>query len=92
LRHAIQRALLRCTEGPLQPGHFPELEAPVAQSRTWEESTQAFQRKLLLDTLRQHHFQITDAARSLGLTRPALYLAAKRLGLDLTAERARQAS
>jgi len=88
LRHAIQRALLRCGEGPLRATHFPELDTPEAQNRTWEESTRDFQRRLLLATLRQHDFQVTDAARSLGITRPALYIAAKRLGLDLTAARA----
>jgi len=87
LRHAIQRALLRCGEGPLQPLHFPELEAPIAKRCTWDEGTREFQKKLLLDSLHQHHFQITEAAKALGITRPALYLAAKRLGVDLTAER-----
>jgi len=90
LRHAIQRALLRCGEGPLQPVHFPELEAPIARQRTWDEGTREFQKRLLLDSLHQHRFQITEAAKALGITRPALYLAAKRLGVDLTAERARQ--
>jgi two-component system response regulator HydG len=87
LRHALERALLRCGEGPLKIEHFPELQAPLAQERTWEQATRDFQRRFLLDTLHQHRFKATEAARSLGITRPALYLAAKRIGLDLVKER-----
>ena len=89
LRHALERALLRCDVGPMKVSHFPELQAPAAQTRTWEEATRDFQRQFLLDTLRQHRFKVTDAADVLGLTRPALYVAAKRMGLDLIAERSR---
>jgi DNA-binding NtrC family response regulator len=87
LRHALERALLRCGDGPLSAAHFPELSQPLALSRTWEEGTRAFQRQLLLDTLRRHRFKAADAAEALGLARPALYTAAKRLGLDFAAER-----
>lgn len=86
LRHSLQRALLRCDSGTLQTRHFPELEAP-APLRTWDEATREFQKKLLLNTLRAHHFQITESAAALGISRPALYQASKRLGLDLVAER-----
>ena len=88
-RHAVERALLRCGEGPLGPSHFPELEAPAAQERSWFEATHAFQRRLLLETLRQHRFKGAEAARTLGLARPALYTAARRLGLDLAREKER---
>ncbi|HTL98905.1 MAG TPA: sigma-54 dependent transcriptional regulator [Holophagaceae bacterium] len=87
LRHALERALLRCGDGPLGAAHFPELDQPVFESRAWEEATRAFQRQLLLDTLRRHRFKAAEAAESLGLARPALYTAAKRLGLDFAAER-----
>ncbi|MCE1228185.1 MAG: sigma-54 dependent transcriptional regulator [Firmicutes bacterium] len=87
LRHALERALLRCGSGPLKPEHFPELQVPEAKERTWEEATRAFQKRLLLDTLRRHAFQVTEAAQALGIARPALYLAAKRIGLDLIAAR-----
>ena len=87
LRHALERALLRCGEGPLSPAHFPELDQPLAHSRAWEDATRAFQRQLLLDTLRRHRFKAAEAAEALGLARPALYTAAKRLGLDFAAER-----
>jgi transcriptional regulator with AAA-type ATPase domain len=87
LRHVLQRALLRAKGGVLSVGHFPELAEPAAMGGGWEESTRDFQRKLLLDTLRAHDFQVADAARALGLARPALYAAAKRLGLDVLAER-----
>ncbi len=87
LRHALERALLRCGEGPLSPAHFPELDQPAFESRAWEEATRAFQKQLLLDALRRHRFRAADTAESLGLARPALYAAAKRLGLDFAAER-----
>lgn len=87
LRHALERALLRCGDGPLAPAHFPELDQPAFESRAWEEATRAFQRQLLLDALRRHRFRAADAAEALGLARPALYAAAKRLGLDFAAER-----
>jgi DNA-binding NtrC family response regulator len=89
LRHAIESALLRCTDGVLKAVHFQELGAPPVQERGWNAATHGFQRNLLLSTLKQYRFQITDAAKGLGLTRPALYIAAKRLGLDLLAERKR---
>jgi transcriptional regulator with AAA-type ATPase domain len=87
LRHALERALLRCGDGALSASHFPELDQPLVHARTWEEGTRAFQRQLLLDTLRRHRFKAADAAEALGLARPALYTAAKRLGLDFAAER-----
>ncbi|MBS1784019.1 MAG: sigma-54-dependent Fis family transcriptional regulator [Acidobacteria bacterium] len=87
LRHAIERALLRCGDGPLSAAHFPELDQPAFESRAWEEATRAFQKQVLLDTLRRHRFHAADAAEALGLARPALYAAAKRLGLDFAAER-----
>ncbi len=87
LLHALERAVLRCEDGLLKPRHFPELDQPEAQEGTWEEATRAFQRRFLLETLRNHGFQAAEAARTLGLARPALYTAAKRLGVDLVAER-----
>lgn len=87
LRHALERALLRCGEGPLHAAHFPELEVPEVGHRRWSEATHAFQRELLLETLRRHGFNAAAAADALGLARPAVYLTAKRLGIDLVAER-----
>jgi DNA-binding NtrC family response regulator len=87
LRHAIERALLRCGKDILKAGHFPELARAAERPRTWEDGTRDYQRGLLLATLRRLGFQATQAAQDLGLTRPALYVVAKRLGLDLVAER-----
>ena len=87
LLHALERAILRCEDGLLKSRHFPELEAPVLQARTWEDATRTFQRRLLLDTLQACGFRVADAAQTLGLARPALYATAKRLGVDLVAER-----
>lgn len=87
LLHALERAILRCEDGILKPRHFPELEAPALQARTWEDATHAFQRRLLLDTLQACRFRVAEAAETLGLARPALYATAKRLGVDMVAER-----
>jgi DNA-binding NtrC family response regulator len=88
LLHALERAILRCEGDTLKPAHFPELEGPALRARTWEDATRAFQRRLLLDTLQACGFRVAEAAQTLGLARPALYAAARRLGVDLVAERA----
>ncbi len=90
LLHLLERAILRCEDGILKPRHFPELEVPILQARTWDEATRTFQRRLLLDTLQACNFRVVEAAQTLGLARPALYATAKRLGVDLVAERERQ--
>jgi transcriptional regulator of acetoin/glycerol metabolism len=87
LLHALERAILRCEDSTLKPRHFPELDTPILQARTWEDATHAFQRRLLLDTLQACGFRVAEAAQALGLARPALYATAKRLGVDLVAER-----
>ncbi|WP_243288620.1 sigma 54-interacting transcriptional regulator [Geothrix terrae] len=92
LLHALERGLLRCEGGTLRPAHLPELSAPATQARSWDEATQAFQRRLLLETLQACGFRVAEAAETLGLARPALYATAKRLGVDLVAERGRAAT
>jgi DNA-binding NtrC family response regulator len=89
LLHAIERALLRCGQAALGPEHFPELAQAAPVQRAWLEATREFQRRLLLETLSRHRFQVAEAARALGLARQALYASARRLGLDLAAERTR---
>lgn len=92
LLHALERAILRCEEGTLKPRHFPELDAPVVQPRSWVEATRTFQRRFLLDTLQACGFRMTEAAQILGLARPALYTTAKRLGVDLVVEKFQKTS
>ncbi|MBI4911746.1 MAG: sigma-54-dependent Fis family transcriptional regulator [Acidobacteria bacterium] len=89
LIHATERALLRCGEGLLSPAHFPELRVPSVEEKGWVEATRDFQRRFLLDALRQHQFRVSECAEALGLARPALYVAARRLGIDLRAEKPR---
>jgi DNA-binding NtrC family response regulator len=83
LLHALERALLRRQGATLGVAHFPELERatmPMPGS-TWAEATRRFQREFLLETLRRHGFRFAEAARALGLARPALYATARRLGI-----------
>lgn len=90
LRHALARALLRSGKGPLKVQHFPELSMPHRRRKqSWIESTQEFQRQLLRESLHQYRFQVSETAESLGITRPALYAAARRVGLDLVSEKLR---
>jgi len=83
--HALERGLLRCGNGPLGTVHFPELAIPVLAEKTWTEANRAFQRRLIVETLRQHGFKAAEAAKA--LARPAFYTALRRLGVDLAAER-----
>ena len=95
LRHNLERALWRrgpSASEPLSPAHFSDLPGDPPGDGTWAEATSHFQRELLLRTLRSHGFHITASARALGLARPALYAAARRLGVDLGEERARAAA
>jgi DNA-binding NtrC family response regulator len=83
LLHCLERALLRCGGGVLARAHFPELQAGPRTADTWAEATRTFQRELLAGTLLRHGFRVAEAARELGMARPALYAAAKRLGVAL---------
>jgi len=89
LLHALERGILRCEGGTLRAAHVPELETPTLQARSWDDATRVFQRRLLLDTLQACDFRVAEAAQTLGLARPALYATARRLGVDLVAERSR---
>ena len=87
LRHALERALWKSGPDRLGPGHFQDLAELGNPTRTWHDATRSFQRDLLLETLEKNEFSVTAAARCLGLARPALYAAARRLGLDLASIR-----
>ena len=82
LRHCLERALLRCAGDVLTGDHVPELQA-APEPQGWVEATRRFQRDLLRETLLRHGFRMAEAARALGMARPALYAAAKRLGVPL---------
>jgi DNA-binding NtrC family response regulator len=88
LRHAIERALLKCKQGSLKVSHFLELTSPASLSLTWATATKTYQRSFLLTELRANDFQITSSAAKLGLTRQSLYATARRLGLDIAREKA----
>jgi len=87
LLHCLERGLLRCGEGPLARAHFPELVGSLGPPLDWLEATRGFQRKLLMEALERAEFRASEAARCLGLSRPALYASARRLGIDLAQER-----
>jgi DNA-binding NtrC family response regulator/tetratricopeptide (TPR) repeat protein len=95
LRNEIQRAVAMSAPGGLVgPEHLsPEFSAlaeqpvpsPRAISRTAASLSQAveqLEREMIQETLARSDGNISEAARSLGLTRRGLYLKMRRLGLD----------
>jgi len=91
LMHSLERAIISSESAILERRHFSELTSAHGWPPCpWGEATRDFQRRHLLEVLDQHGFRITEAARGLGLSRPALYATARRLGLDLSLERARR--
>ena len=95
-RERARAAARAGTRHPALRRRHPEVHAragaggpPALQARAWDDATRAFQRRLLLDTLQACGFRMAEAAQTLGLARPALYATARRLGVDLVAERSR---
>jgi len=58
-----------------------------ARSGTLAERTEAFEKEVLLQEIKQHNFHMTNVARALGLERSHLYKKCQQLGIDLQALR-----
>ncbi|MEW6319862.1 MAG: sigma 54-interacting transcriptional regulator [Acidobacteriota bacterium] len=97
LRNEVQRAVAMAPAGgTIGPEHLsPELTAVSAQStpgvlpgvslrggQTLASVVDDLERTLIRDTLARHRGNISETARSLGLTRRGLYLKLRRLGLE----------
>jgi two-component system, NtrC family, nitrogen regulation response regulator NtrX len=68
------------------PSSGPVVAAGFAHG-TLAERVEAFEREVLLDELRRHHYRIAETARVLGLERSHLYKKCQHLGIDLKQER-----
>jgi hydrogenase-4 transcriptional activator len=102
LRNEIQRAVAMAPPGGLvSPDHLsPDLTVPqtappsagipskvtLRGGQTLASVVDEIERDLIRDTLARHRGNISESARSLGLTRRGLYLKLRRLGLDSASE------
>jgi len=88
LRHAMERAVI-LSEGPAyEPRDFVLSGAAPARSRSWASSATPetlnlvkSEKTLIVQALQKHHYNVSHAARDLGLTRAALYRRMEKHGL-----------
>lgn len=88
LEHAIEHAFVLCREGEILPEHLPEQlgtrgvpREPVPGRRDGMTSLKRLEETVLLDALRQNHYNCSKTARDLGVHRTTLYRKMRRLGL-----------
>ncbi|WP_416413567.1 sigma-54-dependent Fis family transcriptional regulator [Pantoea sp. App145] len=79
LNHALQYALAMCEAGIIQPGDLPDTLQAVAQQpdQTQSEAGQ------LIQQLRAVHWNMSEAARQLGISRMTLYRRLQRYAIQL---------
>ena len=69
----------------------PHITVSDSSSRL-ADRVQSFEREVILSELKRNNYQITKAAKSLGLERSHLYKKAEQLGIDMRAVRKEQDS
>lgn len=73
LSHVIERAMLICTQSVIELSHLM-LDSQSNQSQSIPQLTlEELEKQRITDVLQQHNQQITAAAKSLGISRNALY-------------------
>jgi two-component system, NtrC family, nitrogen regulation response regulator NtrX len=100
LRNMTERLMLLATDGHVDvetvrlalPGSAPSPtpSAGGSSSGPLADRVQAFEREVILAELRHRQYNVTLAAKSLGLERSHLYKKAEQLGIDLRAVRREQ--
>jgi transcriptional regulator of acetoin/glycerol metabolism len=81
LDHVIERAVLMARGDSLEPGDLG-LRAPAAGAASLEQMTlDEVERVLIQKALARHGGNVSDAAKTLGLSRSALYRRLERHGL-----------
>jgi two-component system nitrogen regulation response regulator NtrX len=97
LRNVVERLLLLCEEEvDLETIRrtLPRTGNPPAEALAWEgtlaERLQSFERQVLLAELKRHDYQVSTAAKTLGLERSHLYKKCQHLSIDLQEIRKRQ--
>ena len=102
LRNMIERLMLLATDGQVDVETVrlampkivatPGVAAGVSLSGPLADRVQAFEREVILAELKHCQYNVTLAAKSLGLERSHLYKKAEQLGIDLRAVRREQGS
>jgi two-component system, NtrC family, nitrogen regulation response regulator NtrX len=97
LRNMVERLMLLATSGTVDLETVQlVLSGPVSAaggasySGSLAERVQAFERETILSALKQHHGNISQAAKALSLERSHLYKKAEQVGIDLPALRREQ--
>ena len=81
LEHTIERAVLMCRTGEIQPADL-SLNSPRAQSQNMEElSLEAVEAVLVRKALQRFQGNVSQAAEALGLSRGALYRRMEKYGV-----------
>jgi DNA-binding NtrC family response regulator len=81
LEHTIERAVLMCRTGEIQPADL-SLSAPRAQAQNLEElSLEAVEAVLVRKALQRFQGNVSQAAEALGLSRGALYRRMEKYGV-----------
>ena len=81
LEHTIERAVLMCRTGEIQPGDL-SLTSPRAQTQNLEElSLEAVEAVLVRKALQRFQGNVSQAAEALGLSRGALYRRMEKYGV-----------
>ncbi len=100
LRNMVERVMLLATDGQvdlatvqLAVPHMPAAtSAVVPSSGSLADRVQSFEREVILAELKRNNYNVTNAAKILGLERSHLYKKAEQLGIDLSAIRREQES
>lgn len=73
LSHVMERAVLICNSEVIETNHIM-LDSQTVQSQTIPALTlEELEKQRIIEVLKQHNLQITAAAKSLGISRNALY-------------------
>ncbi len=85
LRHAVERAVILATSGRIEPADLQLGSLPPPDSAGHRPTTslnlEAVEKETIATALRQHGFNISHAAKELGLTRASLYRRMEKHGL-----------
>ncbi len=100
LRNMVERVMLLATDGQVDlatvqlalPYMPAATSAGVPSSGSLADRVQSFEREVILAELKRNNYNVTNAAKILGLERSHLYKKAEQLGIDLSAIRKEQES
>lgn len=82
LRHAVERAVILAGDRVIQPDDLPVRQAPAPEPKEDDElNLDELEKETVQRALRKHSFNISRAARELGLTRASLYRRMEKHGL-----------